>query len=435
MKKLICLFVAAAMVVSFAGCSNNKKSSSGSKNSNVTLKVLTHWTNLTKSDGSGWLDKFADKFEKETGAKVKFEAITDYATEVKTRLSSGNYGDVLDIPTGVATSDLPSFFAKIGNSNDDDLKDYYYTYVDGIKNSDGSYDVYGLSYGLSIVGAVYNKAAFKKAGIDEFPTTLDGLYDACAKLKAAGIVPVAINFKDKWPLSSAFDAIPLFASHDGNWQNTVYKTTDLFSADKPYGVSLSILNKLVSNKWVEPDLTTTNWEQSKSDLGTGKVGMMFLGSWAVPQMAAAATNPDDIGFAPIPTDNTGKLYTYASQDYMMGIAKNTKYYDLARKYLMEFTASDFAGTQGFAPIIKGQESSDKVIKDFMATGVTVIMGEPGETGEEGSNMTKIGNEAGIDFWGGMYLQDVAIASQQGKFDQVVKELNKRWNEAKTTCGF
>jgi raffinose/stachyose/melibiose transport system substrate-binding protein len=441
MKKVLSLALAAALVIAPIGLASSKTitaSAASQKYAGVTLNVLTHWTNLTNSKGTGWLDKFGAKFKKETGATVKFEAITSYTTDVKTRLSSKNYGDVLDIPTGVAVADLPSFFSKLGNTNDKDIKKYYYNYMDGIKQKNGSYNTYGLSYGLSYTGAVYNKAALAKVGYSKFPTKLSDLYTLCGKLKAKGIVAVALNFKDKWPLSS-FDAIPLSASHDGNWANTVYKTTNLFSANKPYGISLGILNKIVSNKWCESDLATTNWEQSKTDLGTGKDAMMFLGYWAVPQMQGAAKaagkSKSDIGFAPIPTDNTGKLYSYASQDYMMGISKYSKHYALARQYLMEFIKSDFAASQGFAPIVKGQKSSDKTMNAFINSGLTAITGIAGTTGKEGSNMTDIGNDAGIDFWGGAYVQNVCTASQQGQYTAYINTLNSKWNASKKKLGF
>jgi ABC-type sugar transport system, periplasmic component len=442
MKKVLSFLLSAAMLVAPVGLASGTAmtaSAATQKYAGKTLTVLTHWTNLTNTQGTGWLDKYAATFKKQTGATVKFQSITDYTDEVKTRLSSGDYGDVLDIPTGVAVADLPQFFSAIGKTTDKDLKNIYYNYVDGIKNKDGSYTAYGLSYGLSIVGAVYNKAALKKANISNFPTKLSVLYDDCKRLKAKGIVPIAINFKDKWPLSSAFDSIPEFASHDGNWGNTVYKTNDLFAANKPYGISLGILNKIVSNKWVEKDLASTNWEQSKNDLGTGKDAMMFLGSWAVPQMQdaakAAGKSVSDIGYAPIPTDDTGKLYTYASQDYMMGVSKHSANPALARLYLMDFIESDFGSSQGFAPIVIGQKSTDPAINGFLKTGVKEITGVPGKTGKEGSNMTDIGNEAGIDFWGGTYLQNACAAAQQGTFAAYIKTLNSKWDAAKKKLGF
>ena len=58
---------------------------------------------------------------------------------------------------------------------------------------------YGMPYDLHVVGFWYRKDLFAKAGITPPPTTLDELNADMAKLKAAGIAPVAIGSKDKWP--------------------------------------------------------------------------------------------------------------------------------------------------------------------------------------------------------------------------------------------
>ena len=58
---------------------------------------------------------------------------------------------------------------------------------------------YGVPYNLGMVGVWYNKALFEKAGIDEPPATWDEFLADVEKLKAAGITPLAVGEKDKWP--------------------------------------------------------------------------------------------------------------------------------------------------------------------------------------------------------------------------------------------
>ena len=50
-----------------------------------------------------------------------------------------------------------------------------------------------------MVGFWYNKALFTKAGITAPPTTWDELLADVGKLKDAGITPIALGGKDKWP--------------------------------------------------------------------------------------------------------------------------------------------------------------------------------------------------------------------------------------------
>ena len=50
-----------------------------------------------------------------------------------------------------------------------------------------------------MIGVWYNKALFTKAGISAPPATWDDFLADVTKLKAAGIVPLAIAGKDMWP--------------------------------------------------------------------------------------------------------------------------------------------------------------------------------------------------------------------------------------------
>ena len=432
MKKIISLVLLATMSVGvLAGCGKSAGSTSTETKKDVTLTVLTNRTDIVGTD----LKKFGDDYKAKTGVTIKWEGITDYEGDVKVRLNSNNYGDVLLIPNGVATSDLGQFFEPLGKNTDDKLKDYNYTDYKATKNTDGSFTTYGLSYGMSASGIVYNKATFKKAGIEKFPTTLTGLYDAAAKLKAAGVVPVDTNFKDKWPFQE-WDALAVIESGNGSYFNTIYKETAPFSADKPNGKALSVLYKFISSGWVEPDLTTTNWESSKVDLGTGKVGMMLLGTWAISQMQGKATNKDDIGFAAIPTDDSGKLTAIAGADYTLAVSKKSANKNEAKDFLFAFINSDYGDKNGFIPIKKNVESTSPVIKDF-TSGTKLLFTAPGPNGDESDKKDKIANKATIDFYGGLYVQTVAIASKTSKaaFDKSLQDLNDKWAKAKKDLNY
>ena len=61
-----------------------------------TITVLTHRTDLVQD---GTMKKYAAEFNKTyPKVKVEFEALTDYEGEVKIRMNTENYGDVLHDP-------------------------------------------------------------------------------------------------------------------------------------------------------------------------------------------------------------------------------------------------------------------------------------------------------------------------------------------------
>ncbi|MFD6986617.1 extracellular solute-binding protein, partial [Streptomyces sp. NPDC059956] len=58
---------------------------------------------------------------------------------------------------------------------------------------------YGVPYDVGMVGFWYNKKLFAKAGITAPPATWAELLEDVKKLKAAGVTPIALAGKEKWP--------------------------------------------------------------------------------------------------------------------------------------------------------------------------------------------------------------------------------------------
>ena len=58
---------------------------------------------------------------------------------------------------------------------------------------------YGIPWDMGMIGFWYNKDLFTKAGITAPPANWDDYLAAITKLKAAGVAPLAIAGKDKWP--------------------------------------------------------------------------------------------------------------------------------------------------------------------------------------------------------------------------------------------
>ena len=55
----------------------------------------------------------------------------------------------------------------------------------------------------------YRKDLFEKAGIKSEPKTWDEFLDACKKLKASGVAPIAVAARDSWTLAAWFDYLDL----------------------------------------------------------------------------------------------------------------------------------------------------------------------------------------------------------------------------------
>lgn len=408
------------------GTTDAGAASPGSAAPSGDILVLTNRTDIVDSVLQDYKKKFEAKY---SDVKVKFEALTDYEGEVKTRMSTADYGDVLLIPNSVANADLPSFFEPLGTT--DDLgKTYRWVNQDAVKGQ-----AYGLATFGNASGIVYNKKVFSDAGITKMPTTPeDFLKDMQAIKDKTDAVPFYTNYKDGWPLTWAQNNLGVVT---GNVDASVELAKDPapWSEGKEKYTLDSLLYDVVQKGLVEADPTTTNWEDSKNLIATGKVGVMVLGSWAVPQMKDAAkkagTNPDDIGFMPMPFAADGALHAVVGPDYMMGINVNSKHKAAARAWLDWFVNDsgfyDYAG--GLAT--RTDQPASANLKDFEATGVKYLDMTPAP------DLSNVDNQSEVGLFKPDYyrqLVDSARGASKDTKQSIFDGLNTKWAAAVKAAG-
>ncbi|GMA24051.1 sugar ABC transporter substrate-binding protein [Luteimicrobium album] len=391
-----------------------------------TITVLTNRTDLVKTTLADYAKQFEAKYP---GTTVKFEAITNYEDDVTIRLNSHNYGDVLLVPNKVTKDQLPQFFEPLGTV--DELGKTY-RFINAQAYND---NVYALSTFGTAQGYVLNAKVWKDAGITAPPKTTDELLQDLQAIKdKTKATPYYTNYADGWPLSNwqnnagainGPDATKIRDADDSPWD----------SGKEQYQID-GLLYDIVHQKLSEADPTTTNWEESKNLLGTGKIAMMQLGSWAAPQMQDAAVksgaSKDDIAFWPMPFQKDGKFQSIIGSDYTVGISKYSKNKATAKAWLDWFeNESGFAQLNGGIPANKDGAMPD-ILKPFQDFGVDLVELNPAPKGQETLD-TDIQNASQIDLQGPNYRKqmiDVARGAAKGDKDSFFADLNKRWAAAR-----
>src|SRR5580704_12675152 len=201
---------AAASLLLLAACSSSpSQSASGTSSKKVTLTYLTFLTpDLT---AQFWTKSIAAAAKSAPGVTIKqdVDPTTDRDGYAKQLLQSGQFPDLLQsITPSLYTSAglLTPFSSSWINAN--------FILPNNIKGKD-----YVPPTNSQIIPLVYyNKSMFAKAGITP-PTTWAQFMTDCAKLKAAGIVPIELGGHDSFaaamPLTGALSADVLGA--DPNW--------------------------------------------------------------------------------------------------------------------------------------------------------------------------------------------------------------------------
>jgi raffinose/stachyose/melibiose transport system substrate-binding protein len=169
---------------------------------------------------------------------------------------------------------------------------------------------YAVPFDIGMVGFWYNKALFTKAGVSEPPTTWTAFLDTVKKLKAAGVTPIALAGKDKWPghyywayLAMRVAGLPALkqAGADADFTGPGFvqageRLKELVDLD-PFQKGF------LGAAYGAPD-------GQAALMGTGKAAMELMGQWAPTVQRDASGTPDGIGedlaFFPFPSVEGGQ---------------------------------------------------------------------------------------------------------------------------------
>lgn len=412
-----------AVGLALTGCGTSDDTTTDSGKPSGEITVLTNRTDLVDTVFVDYRKKFEAKYP---DVKVKFEALTDYDGEVRIRMNTQDYGDVLLIPNSITPDQLPAYFEPLGTVADLGKK---YRFV-----TEQSFS--GKTYGLAITGNaqgfVYNKKVWAAAGITEAPKTPADFVAALQAIKAqTAATPLYTNYKDGWPLTQ-WEANRGAVSADPQAVNKLAHDDAPWAEGKEHNIIDSLLYDVVKGGLTEADPTTTNWENSKKLLGDGKIATMMLGSWSIVQMQGAAADKADIGYLPFPVQVGGKFHSVISGDYKNGINVNSEHKAAARAWVDWFAdESNYAADQGgVPPLLTG--TFPTTLGDFEKAAVEYIELIPASAGEEGLT-NRIDAAAEIGLFDAKYRQRIVDAARGAKNETkeaIFADLNSKWAAAK-----
>ena len=146
----------------------------------------------------------------------------------------------------------------------------------------------------------YSKAAFKKAGIAKEPATMDELFAALDKLKAAGIVPLA-HGGQSWQETILFSALLSNIGGKDLYLKVLRDRDQRAIASAPFKKVLAAFKRM--RGYVDAGAPGRNWNDATAMLINGKAGVQVMGDWVKGEFTAAKQVPDQhygciAGFGP-----------------------------------------------------------------------------------------------------------------------------------------
>ncbi|WP_123812915.1 extracellular solute-binding protein [Myceligenerans xiligouense] len=191
-----------AVALFAAACAGQGGGGGGSTDADAD--TITWWHNSNTGEGKAYYDQLAEDFEAETGVTVEVSAMQheDMLTKLQAAFQSGNDEQIPDVYMSRGGGELQT---EVETGVVRDLTEDAADEIEKISAFTGQYTVdekvYALPYSMGIVGFWYNEDLFAEAGIDEVSPspTIEEFYGYVEKLDAAGITPLSVGAKDKWP--------------------------------------------------------------------------------------------------------------------------------------------------------------------------------------------------------------------------------------------
>ncbi len=299
-RVLLSLLAVIAMIL--VACGSGPTTSSNGSN-----KVTINWWHISTTDPllSAWQNLANQYMQSHPDVTIKITVIANdpFKTKLNTAMQAGTPPDIFQSWGGGVLQQ----YAQAGLLKDitPDLQSggWINTFSPpalSLYSYQNKY--YGVPWDIGAVGFWYNKSLFAKAGITSTPVTWDDFVNVIKKLKAAGITPIALGEKDKWPGAFYWEYFAVRMGGKAAFDKAYNHQGGSFT-DPAFVQAGNYLQQLVALKPFQNGFLGSSYNDHQALMGNGQAAMELMGQWAPANDAASATDKKgpDFGFFPFPT--------------------------------------------------------------------------------------------------------------------------------------
>ncbi|GAA2205936.1 extracellular solute-binding protein [Nonomuraea monospora] len=366
MKRSLVLVAAAVLL---AGCGGGGGGDAAPQQSTggAPAKVTLEWWHLSTAEPlkSLWAQRAKEFEAKNPHVTIKATVLENeaYKAKLTTITQSGNAPDVFaSWGGGVLKQQIDAGVVKDISGDVADVLPNFTPAALSAYQLDGK--TYGLPTDIGLVGFWYNKKLFEKAGITEPPATWSAFLEDVKKLKTAGVTPIALAGKEKWPGHYYWAYLAMrIAGLDALKQAAVdhdFTKPDFVAA----GQQVKVLADLQPFQKGFLGAAYSTPDGQSATVSNGKAAMELMGQWAPSVQADSGKGlGEDLGFFPFPAVEGGKG---SAGDAFGGGGGLTVGSDAPKeavdfvKFMTEMgNHSKAVESGGVLPVLKGEESAVK----------------------------------------------------------------------------
>lgn len=254
----------------------------------ITLKVFSNNPDRTADQGLVEQTIFDQYMKENPNVKIEVEALDDEAYKTKFKA----YAAGSEMPDLVSVWGQPGFIDEVIDAgiltelNPDDYSDYGFI--------QGSFDgfskegkLYGLPRNTDVLVMYYNAKMFEDNGW-EVPTTYEEFISLSETINDAGIIPVAMDGGDKWPLYIYMYDIMNKLNGEGTMQKCLDAIESGDYSDEMFVKGADMLREAAEKNVFEVGFETTDYGTAQNLFANEQAAMYYMGSWDM----SMASNPD-----------------------------------------------------------------------------------------------------------------------------------------------
>ncbi|MGG4480395.1 ABC transporter substrate-binding protein [Paenibacillus illinoisensis] len=315
------------------GSDSGTASGGDSKGSKVTLELAI---SKSSQDSAFIQQDILDEFEKQTNVRVNLQLIPaeQTTTVLQTKLAVDETPDIIQYNLASAVTDLnlERNFEILDNE----------PWASRIVNKDvlssgGHLYSFHVSQDTGMQGVVYNKQIFEDLGLS-IPTNYEEFLAICEKIKASGITPVFMPYKDAWAANiwPAAAFADFAAKNDPTFFDDLNSNKKKWSDIPEFKTFLEQQYEVYTKGYTNTDVLSDSYDMAVGKFLNKEVAMMFMGDWLIEGVAEQDPSME-LGVFPIPSSQDASLGASPLGGQLF-IPKKSKHLEEAKQFL-DFIAS------------------------------------------------------------------------------------------------
>ncbi|WP_458126838.1 ABC transporter substrate-binding protein [Paenibacillus sp. Z3-2] len=340
-KKAVSIILASLLSISLTACGSGGTDSGAAGGDSKSGKVTLELAISKSSQDSAFIQQdILDEFEKQTNIRVNLQLIPaeQTTTVLQTKLAVDETPDIIQYNLASAVTDLnlERNFEILDNE----------PWASRIVNKDvlssgGHLYSFHVSQDTGMQGVVYNKQIFEELGLS-LPTNYEEFLAICEKIKASGITPVFMPYKDAWaaniwPAAAFADFV---AKNEPTFFDDLNNNKKKWSDIPEFKTFMEQQYEVYTKGYTNTDVLSDSYDMAVGKFLNKEVAMMFMGDWLIEGVAEQDPSME-LGVFPIPSSDNASLGASPLGGQLF-IPKKSKHLEEAKQFLDYIASKDVA---------------------------------------------------------------------------------------------